>query len=192
MLICPLIYYLQKIKKMKKITKILCLGILFLFAFSWQLSAQKCKYDYDRADPITGEASKGNTCTIQTYGMGFPIWQVGFNKMGDSYFIGNMYRLVGNVREVIQKGDQMFIKLSNGELITLVAQDDFLPIAKATQSGVYTEYLSKYAIDAATLQKIADNQPTFIRMNIESKTYEKEISSGDGKKMAQAAKCILQ
>ncbi|MCL2246980.1 MAG: hypothetical protein FWC10_07705 [Lentimicrobiaceae bacterium] len=64
---------------------------------------------------LAGEASKGNTCTIQVYGMGFPIWQIGFNRMGDNYFVGNMYRLVGNVREVIQKGDQIFLKFSNGE-----------------------------------------------------------------------------
>jgi hypothetical protein len=84
------------------------------------------------------------------------------------------------------------LKLSNGEVVTLVAQDDFLPVAKVTSGGVYTEYLSKYSIDAATLQKIAENPPTFIRMTAESNGYEKEISTKDGKKIAQIAACILQ
>lgn len=177
---------------MKKTTKILGLGILFLFVTTMSLSAQKCKYDYNRTDPITGEATKGNTCTIQVYGMGFPIWQIGLNKAGDSYYLGNLYRVVGNVREIVQKGDQIMIKLSNGEIVTLVAQDEFLPVAKTSGGGVYTEYLAKYSIDATTLQKIADNQPTYIRMTISSKVYEKEISTKDGKSFAKHAACILQ
>jgi hypothetical protein len=106
-------------------------------------------------------------------------------------------RCDGNLREIIQKGDPITLKLSNGEIITIKSQDEFLPSAQATSSqgtsrGVLTTYIGKYDIDVASLQKIAENPPTFIRMNIESKVYEKEISAKDGKKVAQAAACILQ
>ena len=137
---------------MKQFSKILSLGILFLFVCTLQLSAQKCKFDYNKTDPITGESTKGNT----------------------------------------QKGDPIVFKLSNGEVITVSALDEFLPTAQATQNGIITVYQGKYRIDAATLQKIAESAPTFVRMNIESKVYEKEINAKTGKQISEAATCILQ
>jgi hypothetical protein len=171
---------------MKRITQILGLGILFLFATILSLSAQKCKYDYNRADPITGEASKGNTFAIH------PAWKMGFNKAGNTYYTGMFLRASGNLREIIQKGDPISLKLSNGDVVTIVAQDEFLPAAQATQYGIITVYNGKYSIDTATLQQIAENPPTYVRMNIESKVYEKEISAKAGKSISDAAKCILQ
>ena len=176
---------------MSKITKVLSLGILFLFVANFSLSAQKCKYDYDKADPITGEASKGNTFTIWTY-MGSPVWKMGFNKTGDTYYAGMYLRYGGNLREIIQKGDPISFKLSNGDVVTITAQDEFVPAAQATQYGIITVYNGKYTIDAATLQQISENPPTYVRMNIESRVYEREISAKDGKKIAAAAGCILQ
>jgi len=176
---------------MKKITKILSLGILFLFAFSLQLSAQKCKYDYNKKDPITGEETKGSTFNVSTF-MGISNWKMSVNKMGNTYYIGNILNVSGNVREIIKKGETVAFKLSNGEVVTLYAQDDFLPVQQATQNGVYTQFTSKYGIDAETLQKIAENMPTFIRLNAESKVYEKEIPAKLGKQISQAAKCIQQ
>jgi hypothetical protein len=176
---------------MKKITKILSLGILFLFVFSLQLSAQKCRYDYDKKDPISGEETKGSSFAVSSF-MGMANWKMGVNKIGNTYYIGNLLNVSGNVREMIKKGETVVFKLSNGEIVTLYAQDDFLPVQQATQNGVYTQFTSKYNIDAETLQKMAENMPTFIRLNAESKVYEKEIPAKLGKQISQAAKCILQ
>ena len=176
---------------MKKITTILTLGFLFLFATTLSLSAQKCKYDYNKADPITGEATKGNSFSVWSF-MGMSGWSLGFNKIGDTYYTGMFLRCSGNVREFIKKGDPITLKLSNGEVITINAQDEFLPVAQATQNGVVTTYNGKYNIDETILQKIAASAPTFIRMTIESKVYEREISAKDGKKASEAARCILQ
>jgi hypothetical protein len=171
---------------MKQFSKILTLGFIFLFICTLQLSAQKCKFNYNRTDPITGESAKGNTFSIHI------AWKMGFNKLGDTYHLGMYIRLSGNIREFIRKGDPLVFKLSNGEVVTLNSLDEFLPAAQATESGIVTVYQGKYDIDVATLQKIAANPPTYVRMNIESKVYEKEISSKDGKKITQAATCILQ
>jgi hypothetical protein len=173
---------------MKQTTKTLTLGILFFFAFSMQLSAQKCKYDYDKKDPFTGEMSKGNTFKIDNNN-----WIMGFNKIGDIYYARLELYCTGNVREFIQKGDPINFKLSNGEVVTIFAQDEVIPVAEAIPgAGVRSIYTGKYSIDSVSLQKIAENPPTFVRMNIESKVYEKEISAKDGKKIVAAAVCILQ
>jgi len=58
--------------------------------------------------------------------------------------------------------------------------------------GEKYEFTNKKVIFPSSLQKIADNPPTFIRFSIGNKTYEQEIPTYEGKKMAEAARCILQ
>jgi hypothetical protein len=176
----------KKLKKMKKITSILTLGILLLFVFTLQLSAQKCKFDYNKTDPITGESTQGNTFSIDRW------WKMGYNKTGNTYYLGMFIQYGGQVREIISKGDPITFKLSNGEIITVIAQEESLPVSQAYSTGVATFYSGKYEIDAVTIQKMAENPPTFSRIKIGSMVYEKEISAKDGKKISDAAKCILQ
>ena len=171
---------------MKQTTKILTLGILFLFAFSMQLSAQKCKYDYDKKDPITGEITKGNKFTISA-----PNWRMSFDRSGDTYFSELKLFCKGNAREIIRKGDVITFKLANNEIVTITAIDDFLPVANANETGVWSQYDGKYSIDPIVLQKIAENPPIFVRMSIESKVYSEEVSAKNGKKIQEAARCIL-
>jgi hypothetical protein len=179
---------------MKQIFKITTLGILFFFVCTLQLSAQKCKFAYSKTDPISGEMTKGNmlTISVMTY-----YWKIGFNRIGDSFDLGMFIRISTTAREILQKGDPLILRLANGEIITINSIDEFLPSAQVSGAGttsarILTEYRGKFYIDAASLQKIADSPPTFIRMNIESKVYEKEITAKDGKKVSQAARCILQ
>jgi len=169
---------------MKKTTQILGLGILFLFATTLSLSAQKCKYDYNKKDPITDEVTKKITFK--------PVYyiQMSFNKIGETYFSEMLLAYTGNIRDIIQKGDPIVFKLSNGEVVTINSQDEFVPSVQVTQTGFISRYKATYDIDAATLQKIAENPPTFFRMNIGSKVEEKEIKNG--KKISEAARCILQ
>ena len=112
--------------------------------------------------------------------------------MGEKYFLSLDIFLVGNVREYISKGEPFTIKLSNGETITATAQEEILPIQIANQNGVYTQYIAKYDIDAASIEKLAEFAPTFYRINFGSRTSDKEISGGEQKKFTEAAKCILQ
>ena len=66
---------------MKTFTKMMTLGVLLLFVCTMQLSAQKCKFDYDKKDQITGEQTKGTTFSIKIW------WKLGFNRVGNTYYI---------------------------------------------------------------------------------------------------------
>jgi hypothetical protein len=50
------------------------------------VSAQKCKYDYNKTDPFTGEATKGNIVGINFF-FGQMIEKMEFNKVGETYFL---------------------------------------------------------------------------------------------------------
>jgi len=182
---------------MKKTTQILGLGILFLFATTLSLSAQKCKYDFNKTDRITGEQSKGIGFKIEFKmapgGIG-TIYRssMGFNKVGESYHVNVELMFTGQLRERILKSDPLIIKLSNGETITIYPQADFTPTATAGPTSVFSQYDAKYDIDAASLQKIAESAPVFFRISLQDKVYDRELSKKDQKNFMNAARCILQ
>ena len=182
---------------MKKITKILTLGILFLFAMTLSLSAQKCKYNYNKKDPFTGVETKGIEVDLDGSLFITPIGTIfkskmGFNKIGETYFVNIELVYSGNIRESIKKNDTFAIKLSNGEIVTIYSQDESLPALVASVGNIFTSYVAKYDIDAASIKKIAESVPTFIRINLDSRIYDKELDSKTKKNFTNAAKCILQ
>lgn len=180
---------------MKNVIKIISLAMLFTL-IAPQAYSQKCKFDYQKKDQITGEETKGNSVNIYSKSMSLvpkTSSKISFNKIGETYYFEIIIDFHGVVRDIIQKGDAITFKLSNGEVITIYAQNEIIPSAQVIAGErVMTRYKGKYDIDAATLQKIAENMPTFIRANVGSTIYEEEIAVGCGKKIIQAATCILQ
>jgi len=175
---------------MKLVTKILSLGIIFLFVSTLQLSAQKCKYDYNKTDPITGETTKKTSFSILPKGTTFG--KMSFHKIGTTYHFQMDISCTGELKEIVEKGDKITLKLSNGEIITFTSQDDIKPVYNVSPGLVVTSrYTVAYDIDVESLQQITEFLPTFIRINIGTKVYDEQIASGIGKKIAQAAECIL-
>ena len=173
---------------MKKITQILSLSILLLFACSMQLSAQKCKFDYNKKDQLTGEQSKGITFSIKLW------WKLGFNRVGNTYYIGMYINLNGNLRDVITPDNTLVFKLANGEIITLHANDNFYPTAQvnANQNGVVSRYDAKYDISAEDMQKLASSPIVYVKMGIGgARNYDSEFNAKKGEEFQNCAKCIL-
>lgn len=173
---------------MKKITQILSLGVLLLVVSSTQLSAQKCKFDYDKKDPITGEQTKKITLKINM------AWYVGFNEVEGKYFISMDFFIPGNnIKEFISPENTVIFKLTNGELITLHANDNYIPTIRASES-IVSVYNAKYDISKEDLQKLATYPLAFIRMGIGSGKHDidREIKAKEGVEFQNNAKCILQ
>jgi len=105
---------------MRNRVKILGLIVLFIF-ITMQAFSQKCKFDIDKKDPISGEQTKGNTFKINT------SWSLGFSKINNQYFVSMFIVFGGNTREIITPENTMIFKLANGEIITLYAKDRYTP-----------------------------------------------------------------
>jgi len=175
---------------MKKGTKILSLGILFLFVCTLSLSAQKCKFSTQK-DKVTGKIKKWNSIKFLPKGT-INGSQISFIKTDTTYHFEMFIISKGNFREPIQKGDPIVIKLSNEEEITLTSIDEFKPTSQILDGLVTYRYKGLYEIDAVLLKKIAEFQPTIISIFIGDKVYTDELSSKTGLKFSEGAACILQ
>lgn len=170
---------------MKNRIKILATTVLFIL-ISAQTYSQKCKYDYQKKDEITGDETKGSTFDVKRG------WKLGLNKNGNQYFIGILIQFDGNLRDIITPENTIIFKLENSEIITLNANQNYVPTAQATQFGIVSMYNARYNITKDELKKIASSSLTYIRIGIGLQTYDESIASKKGKSFLDQVNCILQ
>ena len=166
-------------------------GLVMLFIFSAvQAQSQECWYDYHEKDQITGNIVKGNTFNIGSFLD--RSWQLGLNKHGDQYFVGMYIRLSGNSRDVITPENTIIFKLENGEIITIHANEDYVPTSQTTHYEIVSWFNARYYISEDNMLKIASSRLIYIRVSVGTKIYDKSFSKKKGKLFQRSAKCILQ
>ena len=170
---------------MKRSIKVLAVTVVFIL-MSAQAYSQKCKYDYQKKDEITGEETKGNTFDVKRG------WKLGLNKNGNHYFFGMLIYINGNVRDIVTPENTIIFKLENGEIITVNANQDYVPTAQATEYGIVSMYNVRYNISKDDLKKIAYSPLTYIRAGIGMQTYDENIATKKGKSFQDQTICILQ
>ena len=172
---------------MKKVVKVVSLALVLIFVISSNLSAQKCKFDYEKKDPLTGEYTRGNTFGVTLW------WFLGINQVDASYYIGVLIRISGNLRDIITPENTLIFKLANGEIITLNANNEYLPAANANQYGVLTAYNAQYNISTEDLAKFAASPLVYVKMEIGAiRKFAQELKEKKGLDFQNKAKCILQ
>jgi hypothetical protein len=183
---------------MKKVSQILGLGVLLLVVSTGQLSAQKCKFDYEKTDQITGEKAKKSTFTIIATVMFYTIeqplkWKLDFNRNGNKYVIGVFLDLAGSVRNPITPESTLIFKLANGELITLYANDTYFSTSHIIQeSKVVSVYDVKYNISEEDMKKLAVSPLVYVKMGVGARDYDSEFNAKKGAEFQNKASCILQ
>jgi len=165
-------------------------ALIMLFAFlTVQIYSQKCLYDYQKIDPITGNEVKGIIFNIDGYF--FPSWQLGLNKHGNQYFVSMYISLSGNIRDVITPENTITFKLENDKIITIHANEDYLSTSQATQYGIVSWFNARYYISEDDIQKIASSRLIYVRVSIGTKIYDGSFSKRKGKQFQRNAKCII-
>ena len=184
---------------MKTLTKILGIGVLLFVIGIGQLSAQKCKFDYEKKDQITNEQSKGLTFVISAGSMFYTIerpmqWKLELHRVGNTYSISMFATLGGNVRSIVTPENTMIFKLANGEIITIHAKDNYPPDAhiNPNSNNIISIYNTKYDISAEDMQKIAASTLVYIRVGIGGNNYDYDFNAKKGAEFQNKAKCILQ
>jgi len=186
---------------MKNTIKILGLGMLFM-CIAMQAYSQKCKFDYDKTDPFTGENAKGISAKINNWLF------LGFNKIGNNYDMGLVANLYHTGTSL--KGDSIILKIvneqnPNGIILTLYSVADVKPIVQAAtnaqyyystasaKSTFYGSYKVKYEITEQQLELLSRGLVTDIRLYLGDTDFNVlDIKKKVSETLRQAAICILR
>ena len=164
----------------------------FFFATIMSLSvySQKCKYNYEKDDPFTGNHIVGITETISR------SWKIVFTREKDNYSISLVIKFRGVMEDVVGVNDTLLIALEGTKPISLCAAAVSNPTTHLVYFGDYaqyqTSYLVAYQISTEQLEILSNNKPISTRVYIGKNFYTVNIKKGNSKKIAKAAACILQ
>ncbi|MDR2914857.1 MAG: hypothetical protein LBV74_08520 [Tannerella sp.] len=174
---------------MKPKNIIIGLSLTFM-VMAFQVSAQKCKYDYEKTDEFTGEKSKGNTMQLNNW------WYLGFNKVGEKYNLGLYMRLNGEKNLYLEQGDSIIFKFSDGSFLTLYARERYAPesqvVVALSTAGVINIYRAVYDIPSEKMEILKNNTVTHVKVNISHLVYQKELKEKTGEKFRKNAVCIIE
>lgn len=176
------------------------LALIFLstfISFIGNVNAQKCKYDFEKEDPITGEITRGiNIPLIKTSPINMTtMWYLGINKVGVKYNFGMMAQFNGEMNVALHKNDSIIFKFADGSFKTIHANSETSPktnaFVYAGQPVITTQYRCNYDISETDLKKFTESEIVFIRMYLADTKMEKELKPKQGKKFKQSFICIM-
>lgn len=167
--------------------------VLFLGAFEAQ-AQKKCKFDFEETDPFSGKTKKSNTSTLVA-GMGYDRWLVGWNREGDTFFMGMLATMQGEFNTAINQGDSIMFKLADGNMVVVYAKEVSTPVTDVSTAGtkpiILSTYKCNYAISKEQLEMLSASVITHVRMNIADKVIQKELKEKKALKVQNDIKCVL-
>lgn len=165
------------------------LSVLFLLftLYVIPVNAQKCKYQFDKEDPITGERIRRNIHNIN-------MWtKLAFYRANDDTRVELNFVKGGEQNFAIPVGTEIIIKTGDGKLLKLKSANKAMPQSFVTGNQVATAYAISYFISKEQMQQIADNGIKFIKaMILDDLSVDYEIKKGKNKKIMKSAFCMLQ
>lgn len=166
--------------------------------FTLQATAQKkCKFEFEKEDPFTGEVSRGTSTPIYPESPASnEYWYVGLNRTDDAFSVIIRLQLDGRRNEVLNSGDSVMFATEAGQVVTCHVNDLANPVTiegKIWERTVpSTLYVGQYHITREQLESLSGSPLTHIRMNISDEVYEAEVKSKHGRHFHESAVCILQ
>ncbi|MEG1556487.1 MAG: hypothetical protein RR356_07165 [Bacteroidales bacterium] len=175
---------------MKKKILVLCIAFIGLLSIT---NAQKCKYEYEKVDEISGKVSKAIVNT-------FADDMVLIFKNTDGVYsidikiivgLGSDFSVLSNFP--IHKGDSLVFKLSNNELITFYANKDVIPTSgQNSLVSIYLLYDDVYSISKEELTKLSTGEIIYLRQFIGKSEFSAKPKSKENIKFQQAINCLMQ
>ena len=162
--------------------------ILFISLFSLNTYAQKCNLDVDEVDGFTKEHVKAGTCHVAPM---LYHWKLTLKKSGSKYGWEMQIKWGQNISEAMRKGEIIYLKLENNEVIQLVLDNDYPSSQVVDGQQIITTFMPKGALDEASMKKISESPLSGIRVVLSGKTVEPNISSKQGENVQNIAQCIM-
>jgi len=118
-------------------------------------------------------------------------FSIAFSKINDTYFL--MLRYTSGQRpDMINAGNELFIKLNNDEMIKLETISSYITDAKHSQYGSVYNISPHYGINIEDLEKIKEIGIAKIRMYTSKLYYEGDFLDKDNGMVKELIMCITQ
>lgn len=170
--------------------KLLLITLMFVVCTSSVVQAKKCSYDIDKKDEFSGKTTRSTSATLAK------SWKMIFSKSDEVYSISVYLLLPGEINTGVNKGDSLLIKLTDGEIIRLVSENDVAPRSYVAGTGAYaaivTDFTPLYLSTKEDFEKISKAGISVVRVFIGTQFMEVSVKKKDGKKISRAAQCILE
>jgi hypothetical protein len=159
--------------------------VLVCSLLSLSAQAQKCKYDFDKVDPMSNDRVRRNTYTLKEF------FIVGIYRKADDFRFELNVRFAGERNFKIRAGDKIEIKLATGTILTLAAAQDASPVSYVATHQIYTRYAITYAISKEEMQQMGEGGFTVVKAKLGDDEVVYEASAKVTEKSAAGAKCIV-
>ncbi len=164
-------------------------ALLLILLSTVLAAAQDCSNVKESTDEFKNEVVKK-----AQIGVG-PVtwnWQLMLEQHGDKYTLGLRVMNSGDIRYIIKKDEIIQIKLEDGNVIELVANNDYLPVASIYGGAqVVTIWLPAGYISVETLKKLAASPITAIRLTIQgTEATVTKFKDKQTRRVMEAAGCI--
>ena len=172
---------------------IFCLIYSTVSLFTQVVNAQEnCKYNVDKKDPFTDKPVHAIITPIKVSIFPTYNWQLFLYKDGDSYHIETSVAFVGNVSDVMEKGDSIQFKFESGKILSLHARDRINPLISGSDLKT-TAYQNVYfEISNDDFGLFSTSPVAYVQMNTGSRKYQEKVNEKNAKKIINAALCVMK
>lgn len=162
--------------------------ICLLLAASYGAHAQDCNFDTDEKDKFSGEITRK---ADQRMGGMSTHWNLLLEQKGKKLFLGLKTLKNTAMPNPVQKGDKFYLKLEDGKVIAVAADQDYAPSFYAANGGVQTTITTRGEVDAETMKSLSQSPITDIKMMIGSTELTSSgITSKQARKIMDLAGCL--
>jgi hypothetical protein len=166
------------------------ISMVALLIYSTGINAKKCSYEIDKTDEFSGKIIKMTSATLAK------SWKIGFSRNDTIYAVSLVIVLPGEINTGINQGDSLYVKLKNNEIIKLTASNNVAPRTYVAGSGAYAAVLSDfspvYECTKEEIMKIIQSPVKIVRVFVGQQFLETPVDEKNGKKISDAAGCILE
>lgn len=151
-----------------------------------QIQAQKkCKYNFDKEDPMTGERVMRNEVKLKSY------FIVSYYRKADSLRIELNVRFVGERNFRVPKGSELKLKLSDGKILSFFSAQTANPLSYVGGSQILTNYAMTYYCSKEQMEDLAEYGFTVASTKLGDETITMEVKKKKVAKNANKARCML-
>jgi len=153
-----------------KFRKIYIAITLFILLYSYEnsLFAQKCKFNVDEVNPISGER------LIKTATIKAPNLRIAFCRKGDELFIESNIRFSGEKNSKIDSGLVITFRLEDNTLVKFRTKEITYPTSEANQYGIWTYYYLFFYGSKEDFELLSKVKPKAAAISADNKDFYAE------------------